>query len=159
MKPALLLALGLTVSISTTTTHAQIYQWKDSSGRTVVSDTPPSGPASRDSRTIGNRSPVERGETPVEKPPEAQKTIADKELEFKRRQLESREKKEKEAREEQARNNREENCRRARGNLAALESNRLVGTFDEKGERRVYDNAERQQEIERTRQSVKELCQ
>lgn len=163
MKPALILAFGLASALLTTSLQAQVYQWKDSAGRTVVSDTPPPGTAAKDARVIGDRQPLARGEKAAdkaseEKPTEAPKTTAEKDLDFKKRQQEAREKAEKSAKEQKMQADREENCRRARGNLAALESNRLVGTFDEKGERKVFDDTQRQQEIERARQFVAESC-
>ena len=158
MKPALLLIIGIASTLAVTTAHAQIYQWKDSSGRTVVSDTPPPGSATKDARVIGDRVPVSRSDKPAEKSAEDPKTTAEKDLDFKKRQQQAREKADKEAKEQRARADLEENCRRARGNLAALESNRLVGTFDEKGERKLFDDAQRQQEIERARQFVAESC-
>jgi hypothetical protein len=163
MKPALILAFGFASALLMTPLHAQVYQWKDSAGRTVVSDTPPPGVAAKDARVIGERQPAARGEKPADKTSngkssEAPKTTAEKDLDFKKRQQEGREKAEKSAKEQKAQADREENCRRARGNLAALESKRLVGTLDEKGERKPFDDAQRQQEIERARQFMAESC-
>lgn len=163
MKPALALAFGLAATLLMPLSHAQVYQWKDSAGRTVVSDTPPPGSAAKDARVIGDRQPVVRGDKTEEKAngektAEAPKTTAEKDLDFKKRQQEAREKAEKEAKEQKAKADRDENCRRARGNLAALESKRLVGTLDEKGERKPFDEAQRQQEIERARQFIAESC-
>jgi len=163
MKPALILAFGLASALMSSSLQAQVYQWKDSAGRTVVSDTPPPGTAARDARVIGDRQPVVRGEKAAdkaseEKAAEAPKTMAEKDLDFKKRQQEAREKAEKEAKEQKARADREENCRRARGNLAALESGRLVGTIDEKGDRKAFDDAQRQAEIDRARQFIAEAC-
>jgi type IV secretory pathway VirB10-like protein len=158
MKPALLLVFGIISTIAMTPAHAQVYQWKDSSGRTVIADTPPPGTATRDARVIGDRQPVSRSDKPAEPTAEGPKTTAEKDLEFKKRQQEAREKAEKNAKEQKAQADREENCRRARGNLAALESGRLVGTIDEKGERKAFEDTQRQAEIDRARQFIAEAC-
>ena len=158
MKPALLLVFGIISTLAMTPAHAQVYQWKDSSGRTVIADTPPPGTAAKDARVIGDRQPVSRSDKPTEATAEAPKTTAEKDLEFKKRQQEAREKADKIAKEQKDKADREENCRRARGNLTVLESNRAVGTYDEKGEPKVYDDAQRQQALERARQFVAEAC-
>ena len=41
MKTALILALAVASTATVIDANAQTYQWKDSSGRTVISDTPP----------------------------------------------------------------------------------------------------------------------
>ncbi|MDR2187282.1 MAG: DUF4124 domain-containing protein [Azonexus sp.] len=161
MKPAIALVFGLASALLLTSAQAEVYQWKDSSGRTVVSDTPPPGSAGKDANVIGNRQPVVKGETESDKAADgkaAEKTLAEKELEFRKRQQEAREKAEKEAKEEKATADREENCRRAKGNLAALESGQLMGTIDEKGQRKVFDDTQRQQEMERAREIIAQSC-
>ena len=160
MKPALILAFGFASALMASSLQAQVYQWKDSAGRTVVSDTPPPGTAVKDARVIGDRQPTVRSEKAGEekKAAEAPKTTAEKDLDFKKRQQEAREKADKEAKEQKAKADREENCRRARGNLAALESGRLVGTIDEKGDRKAFDDSQRQAEIDRARQFIAEAC-
>ncbi|QKV56827.1 MAG: DUF4124 domain-containing protein [Dechloromonas sp.] len=61
------------------TAHAQTYQWKDSSGRTVISDTPPPGSA-RDARGIGLSPPPSSSAPKAEaaKAADAPKTTAEK---------------------------------------------------------------------------------
>ncbi len=158
MKPAVALVFGIISALALGTAQAQIYQWKDSSGRTVVSDTPPPGSAGKDTRVIGNRQPVVKGETAADKPADAPKTLAEKDLEFKKRQQEARDKAEKEAKEQKAEANRKENCERAKRNLAAMEAKYPVGTLDEKGEYKLLNEAQRQQEMEQARQFMAESC-
>ncbi|MDR2837732.1 MAG: DUF4124 domain-containing protein [Azonexus sp.] len=163
MKPAVALVLGVASTLFLTTAQAEVYQWKDSSGHTIVSDTPPPGSASKDANVIGKRQSVVKGETASEKaagekPADAPKTLAEKDLEFKKRQQEAREKAEKEAKAQKNEADRQENCRRAKGNLAALESGQLMGTIDENGQRKAFDEAQRQQEKERAREIIAESC-
>jgi len=159
MKPAAALVLGIISAFALGAAHAEVYQWKDASGRTVVSDTPPPGSAGKEATVIGKPQPVTKGETAGEKPAEAAKTLAEKELEFKKRQQEAREKAEKEAKQEKADADRKENCERARRNLAAIESGYSVATFDEKGQRQVFDEAQRKQEMDRYREFLGQSCQ
>lgn len=167
MKPALLFALGLASATIVPAAHAQTYQWKDANGRTVISDTPPPTSA-RSARTLGGKqasmvieAPDQAGE--ATKPGEAAKaegtkTTAEKELEFRKRQLEAREKAEKEAKEQTAAREKKENCERAQRNLAALGSNTPLATVNDKGERQLMDNSERDQETERARRVMTESC-
>ncbi len=155
MRTALILALAIA---SMTNAHAQTYQWKDSSGRTVISDTPPPGQAAKGARTIGEAMPsVEREKTVTEKvnPPQSS---AEKDFEFKKRQQENQEKAEREAKEQKAAAEKQKNCERARKNLTALESKITFSSINEKGEREMMSASQREMETERARQLVAEYC-
>jgi len=165
MKTALILALAMASTATVIDANAQTYQWKDSSGRTVISDTPP--PASvRNSKAIGTSPPPSIG-TPTGdaaqatgNPPSAgaPKTTAEKDMEFRKRQQEAREKADKEAKEAaQAAQNRE-NCERARTYLQALESGRRMILPDGKGGETFLEDAQRGDEVERTRNTIAESC-
>jgi len=159
MKTALIFALGITLTTAFVTAHAQTYQWKDSSGRTVISDTPPPGAAAKEARAIGGRQPTfAKEEKPAETAGDAPKSTAEKDLDFKKRQQEAREKAEKEAKEQKIAADMKENCERARRNLVALEANQPVAALDEKGERQRMDVNQRNQEMERARQFMAESC-
>jgi len=156
MRTALILALALA---PLTTAHAQTYQWKDSSGRTVISDTPPPGQAAKNARAIGSAQPsVVKEEKTTEKAADAPKTAAEKDLDFKKRQQESREKAEKDVKEQKIAADKRDNCERARRNLAALESNFRIAMPNEKGERELMDNTQREQEMQRARQIMADSC-
>ncbi|MDP3638645.1 MAG: DUF4124 domain-containing protein [Azonexus sp.] len=158
MKPDLIFALVIASTAAVVSAHAQTYQWKDSTGRTVISDTAPprTTPAPR---AIGSMQaqPVD-GETLAEKQIEAPKTTVEKNLEFKKRQQEAKEKAEKEAKEQTASAEKRENCDRARRNLATLESDQPMAILDEKGERKIMDTSLRSQEMERARRFMAETC-
>lgn len=157
MKSALIFSLGIAATTALLPVHAQTYQWKDSSGRTIISDTPQPG-AGKAARVIGGSTPSFSSEKPADKTAEAPKTTAEKDLEFKKRQQEAREKTEKDAKEQKAAADRQDNCERARRNMAALESKQPMATYDDKGERKVMDDSQRQLEMERIRQIVAESC-
>jgi len=158
MKPALVFALGIASTAAIFPVHAQTYQWKDSNGRTVISDTPPPGTA-KAPRSI-NSAPAAADEStkPAEKLTDAPKSTAEKDLEFKKRQQEAKEKADKDAKEQTAAAEKRENCDRARRSLAALASNQPMATVDEKGERQVMDASQRDQEMERARRFMAESC-
>ncbi len=158
MKPAAALVVGIVSVLALGAAHAQVYQWKDASGRTVISDTPPAGSAGREANVIGGQQPLVKGEVAGEKPADAPKSVAEKDLEFKKRQQEAREKADKEAREQKADADRKENCERARRNLAAIESGYGVSSFDEKGERKLFDENQRKAEMDRYREFIAQTC-
>lgn len=157
MKSALLFALGIAACTALVPVHAETYQWKDSNGRTVISDTPQPG-GGKAARILGGSVPAVVTEKPAEKSAEAPKTTAEKDLDFKKRQQDAREKAEKEAKEQKLTADRQDNCDRARRNLAALESKQPIATYDEKGERRLMDTAQRDAEMDRARQIMAESC-
>ena len=145
MKPAIFVLLMLSTATSGVA-QAQIYQWKDNNGRTVISDTPPPG-----------------GVRPSQKPNAAEtnetgKTLAEREMEFKKRQLEKREKSEKEEKERKAKEELKDSCQRSRLQLISLESGQRISSTDLNGERRFMEDAERQKEIERSRKFIQENC-
>lgn len=143
--------------------YAETYQWKDSSGQTVVSDTPPPSNA-RNRRAIGGQQPAVISEKSAEKPadgakaPEGPKTTAEKEMEFKKRQQEAKEKADKQAKEAAAEAEKNDNCERAKRNLTALENNQPMVTVDDKGQRKYMDTTQREQELERARRVIAETC-
>ena len=150
--------------LASTVAYGQAYVWKDSNGRTVISDTPP--PSSvKIRRAIDSPPPVVVSEKPQEKvadgakPADAPKTIADKAADFKKRQQEAKEKADKLAREQAAEANKRETCERARRYLATLESIPAVATYGENGERQLMDTAQREQEIDRARKFITDACQ
>jgi len=165
MKTALILALAIASTATVIDANAQTYQWKDSSGRTVISDTPP--PASvRGSKAVGTSPPLSIGTAATDAAPAtgsappagAPKTTAEKDMEFRKRQQEAREKADKESKEAaQAAQNRE-NCERARTHLRMLESGRRMILPDGKGGETFLEDAQRGDEIERTRNTIAESC-
>lgn len=163
MKPVFIFAIIFALPAAINASYAETFQWKDSNGQTVVSDVPP--PASAKSRrSIGGTKPAVVSEAVAEKPADAPKiadapkNMAEKDLDFKKRQQESKEKSEKQAKEQAAETEKRENCDRARRNLATLESNQPVTLYDEKGERKIMDTAQREQEMDRARKFMAESC-
>ena len=143
------LALTLALLLSATGTLAQIYQWKDESGKTILSDKPPPGQI-RPQRQLESQ-PT----TPVTQP---QKTVADRDLEFRKRQKESQEGAEKSGKEQAAAAERKEVCDNSRRHLQLLESGERIAMRDDKGERYFLEDAQREQELVKARQAVQTNC-
>ncbi len=142
-------ALLATAGFFAISAHAQIYQWKDASGKTVISDKPPIG-AVQQQKTSGASSP---STSP------AQKTLAERELEFRQRQKESQDIAEKTRKENSSAAEKQENCNNARRQLQLLESGERVALRDEKGERYFMDDAQREQEIAKARKVLDTSCE
>ncbi|WP_295009468.1 DUF4124 domain-containing protein [uncultured Dechloromonas sp.] len=163
-KPIIAFAAAAATSIvAINAVYAETYQWKDSSGQTVVSDTPPPSNA-KNRRAIDARQPSVVSEKAPEKTadgaksPEGPKTTAEKDLEFKKRQQENKEKADKLAKEQAAEADQKDNCERAKRNLTALENNQPMVTVDDKGQRKFMDTSQRDQELERARRVIAETC-
>lgn len=163
MKPVFIFAIISALTAAINASYAETFQWKDSNGQTVVSDVPPPATA-KGRRSIGGVKPAMASESAAEKPADAPKvadapkTMAEKDLDFKKRQQEAKEKAEKQAKEQAAEAQMRDNCERARRNLATLESKEPLTTYGDKGERKMMDTTQRDQEMERARKFMAESC-
>jgi hypothetical protein len=154
MNTRLLLGVTLTTLLASLGVSAQVYEYKDASGRTVYTDQPPAGAAVK-SRTVSRDAAGEPAPTTAAPVP---KSAVDREMEFRKRQKEAQEqsaKSEKEAADKAAR---AEACKGARQHLQLLESGERLATRDSAGERVYIDDDQRAKDIERTRKQVSELC-
>ena len=144
---------ALVALLVATAVNAQVYQWKDAKGKTTYSDKPPAGApvAQRPTESEPATSPA-AGSSP-------QKTTADRELEFRKRQKDAQESAEKTKKEQTASSDRKENCENARRMLEILESGERIALRDDKGERYYLDDSQRQQESAKARQAIQSSCQ
>ena len=142
-------ALIVAALFAATAVHAQVFEWKDESGKTHYSDMPPPGNA-RELRKIESAPPATG--TPT------QKTVADRELEFRKNLKESQEKSEKASKQQAAASERNENCDNLRRQLQLLESGERIALRDDKGERYFMDDAQRAQEIAKVRKDIQSVC-
>lgn len=146
MKRFLLIAASVLFAFAA---QAQIYQWQDENNRTVISDLPPSGKV-RQQRKIETETPAANAPTG--------KTMADREMEFRKRQKDSREAAEKAEKEQRMDVQRKEDCEASRRALQVLESGERLALRDSKGERYFIDDAQRAQEIAKVREAVQVHC-
>lgn len=159
MKPIAVAAPLLLAALLLGSAHAQVYQWKDASGKTVFSDKPPPGKVE-----LPRQKPIvdPAGEDAIEdvKPKEskAPKTLADRDLEFRKRQKESQAANEKRQAEQKQEAERQESCDNARRYLHSLESGDRIANRDDKGELVVLDDNQRAQEIAKARQNAQSNC-
>jgi len=142
-------ALAIAAFLVATATNAQIYQWKDESGKTVISDKPPAGTTTAvkkvDSASSSSNS-------------SAQKSVADRDMELRKRQKETQESSEKAAKEQAAAAEKAKNCESARRYLQTLESGERIALRDDKGARYFMEDAQREQETASTRQLIQSNC-
>ncbi len=160
------LALSSALLICCGSAQAQTYRWKEASGKTIISDTPPPSNVQK-KRSVGVQQPklttgtpaseTDENNTEKEVSPAAQPstpaTMAEKDLEFRKRQQEAKEKADKEAKEAAATRARRDNCDRARANYRMLQSDIPVVVGD-----KDMSQKQRQQEMERTRRIMQESC-
>lgn len=143
------LSLAVAAMLVTAAVNAQIYQWKDETGKTIISDKPPVG-AARTARKIEAEAPAATAAAP--------KTTADREMDFRKRQKDAQESADKAQKEQAAAAEKKENCDKARRYLLSLESGERVALRDDKGERYYMEDAQRQQEIGKARQAMQASC-
>jgi hypothetical protein len=149
------ITLTLAALLAITTAYAQIYQWKDESGKTIISDKPPVGQTTKSRKLAPESSGAEGGAASGSKSPQS---LADRDLDYRKRQKEAQEKAEKADKAQKANTDRNENCESARRYLQTLESGERVALRDEKGERYYMDDAERARESSKARQTLQSDC-
>jgi hypothetical protein len=142
-------AFAVAALLAATVVNAEIYQWKDENGKTIISDKPPAGNVQPKKIEAATQSTAEG----------SQKSLADRDMEFRKRQKESQESAEKLKKEQTASADKKENCDNARRYLQALESGERMSMRDDKGERYFMDDAQREKETTKARQAVQTSCQ
>ncbi len=138
-----LLLLSITV-----VANAEIYRWQDENNKTIISDRPPPS----------NMRKVKKVESEPPTTADAGKTMADREMEFRKRQKDAKESAEKAEKENRKAAEKQDNCERARRELKVFESGERVLTQDSKGDRAFLDDAQREREIVRNREYIQQNC-
>jgi hypothetical protein len=118
---------------------ATLYKWTDANGRVVYSDQPP--PGKTDVKTLQGPPPPAN--------PAAAKELANKELEYKQRQLEVVEADKKADKDRAATKALTENCTQVKSSLDQLGSDLTLYKVNEKGERIAMDDTARRAERDR----------
>lgn len=150
------------------------WAWKEDNGRVVYSDRPP--PANiRPTQIIRQPnvaapapapqagspgSATGEGEKQAAAPAAtaAPKSIAERDMEFRKRQLERADSERKAQEEQQKSAAKAADCERSRGYLRSLEDGMRISRTDASGNREILDDAQRAAEIERTRKMIQQLC-
>ncbi|GAB4482101.1 MAG: hypothetical protein OHK0044_30990 [Burkholderiaceae bacterium] len=144
------------------------WAWRDENGRLVFSDRPPPAgvkaehivrqPSAQPAPlpAVGDADSAKagaKGETKA-----GPKTIADREMEFRKRQQERAEAEKKQAEEQAQAARKAKECERARGYLRSLEEGQRIARTDAQGNREILDDAQRAAEIQRMREVVTRSC-
>lgn len=154
-------ALGTLLAAALAAPACAQWAWRDENGRTVYSDRPP--PANVRSEQILRQPGARSFGAPAAEPraegkSAAPKTLAERELEFRKRQQERAESEKKQAEEQARQELRARECERMRGYLRALEDGQRIARTDAQGNREFLDDDQRAAEIARMRESLARSC-
>ncbi|MDR1163223.1 MAG: DUF4124 domain-containing protein [Candidatus Accumulibacter sp.] len=133
--------------------QAQIYQWKDSSGKTIISDKPPTD-AQQARKIEGGASSANSSSSASEN-----KSLAEQELEFRKRRKEAQENAEKQQKNEQQAQQQKKYCTGLTNRMRTFQSGERIAMRDDKGERYFLDDNQRAQEIQEMQQEMDKNCQ
>lgn len=172
------MVVALVLAGFTSTPSEAQWAWKDANGRLVYSDRPPPSdikPANivrqPSTQVLANPAPASGPLDDAAKPTDAKssdgkaapvpntpKTIAEREMEFRKRQQERVESDKKSAEEQTKNTAKTAECERARGYMRSLEDGTRIQRTDASGNREFLDDAQRAAEIDRTRQIIQNTC-
>ena len=144
----------LVLLASVATVSAQTYKWKDASGTTQYSDTPPPAGA----RDVQQMRKVPASPAPAATGATQTKPVADAEAEFRKRLTARQDAEAKQAKEREVEQMRARNCDQAKTHLAALESGNRVARYLPSGERVALDDAEREQAKVEAQKAIQTWC-
>ena len=155
--------LMLALAVLTLPVQAQ-WLWRDKDGRVTASDRPP--PRDVPDKDILGRPAAEARRAALAPPPAsaaasgvpAPKGPLEREVESRKRAAESEQAAKAKADEERTASARAENCRRARSQVAALETGQRMSRMNEKGEREVLDDRGRAEEMRQAREVIASDC-
>ncbi len=161
-------ALTVIISVLSVSAFAQ-WQWIDSTGRKVFSDTapPPGIPDKNILKQPGAQVPhrasetldaTSRADTPAAKPPAPKLGDTDPKLEAQRKKMEAAELAQRKAEQERVAKIRAEHCAQARKAQATLDSGMRIATVNDKGEREIMDDRARAAERGRLAGVVESEC-
>lgn len=155
--------LAVATSLACTAAVAQ-WQWVDSAGRKVFSDTPPP-PGIPDKDILKRASPAAaRPAAPAPTAPSAAAPTApqisgrDEQLEARKKQAEAQEQAAKKAEADKLAKARQDNCERAKRSKVTLDSGVRMATTNAKGEREIMGDAARAAEVKRVNEIIQSSC-
>lgn len=168
------LAIALVATVYASGAAAQ-WAWKEDGGRVVYSDRPPP-PNIKSSQILRQPAVPPPAPTPSAQPgaagtpadtdkaaaapavPSGPKSVAERDMEFRKRQQERADSERKAQEEQQKASARAADCERSRGYLKSLEDGVRISRTDASGNREILDDAQRAAEVERTRKSIQQVC-
>lgn len=149
MKYFMLTSL-LLISLSA---HAALNKWIDAEGKVHYSDTAPNDVKAQKLKTSESSDNVYQASGVP-----AQKTIAERDAEWKKTQKAKEEAENKSAKEQEAAQVKQKNCENARSNLINYENSPRIATYNTQGERGILDENARSQKIDEARKAVSTFC-
>lgn len=165
LRRAAMLAVGLLLAAEV----AAQWAWKDDNGRLVFSDRPPpssikpeqivrqpGGGSAQPALRSGEELPRDAGKADASKA--GPRTLAEREMEFRKRQSERAEADKKAAEQQQLAQRRQQECERSRGYLRALEDGVRITRTDGQGNREFLDDNQRNAEMARVREMIARDC-
>jgi hypothetical protein len=138
----------LILSLTSTLSLAEVFSWKDASGKVHYGDRPPATNQA-DSRKLA---PPPTADT------EARKAFVERRMAEREKQQKAQEEAKKSGEDQAQIRQREENCKQAKATLTAIESGQVRFSLDAKGERTALDGAARDAEIARAKQAADSWC-
>ena len=130
-----------------------IYSWRDAEGHVHYSDAPPAG-----SVDVQKRRTRISADTPDAASSAKPATLAEKDLEFRKRRAETADADAKAAKDKADAAQRQDDCKNMRNHIATLESGQRVARTNDKGEREFIDDSQRQADLERMRKQIEQGC-
>lgn len=159
-RPSMIARLLLSISLSVVLAggaDADVYKWVDKDGKVQYSDSPPlSGDAKkmkRKTKEAANAVPASSGA--AAKPATS---IADQELEFRKRKMGQEEAEKKKLAEKELAEKNKGYCSNLRGELQSNKDGRRIVKYSEKGERQFLDDAERAKSRTELEQAIARDC-
>jgi hypothetical protein len=155
MKSPIQLFTALAILLATATVAAQVYKWVDKDGKVQYTDTPPPpGAAKADPKR------VETGATsaPSEGATTTGKSLQERSKDFDKRRTDAESKAKKDTEAEKVAKNNEQICRDAKIFLSDLESGRPIYRSNEKGERELVGEDQRQADLAKARETITAAC-
>jgi len=140
-----------------TVTNAGVSKWVDAEGKVHYSDQPPPSSAKSQKNLDIQTGPA----SPIIATPDSKggaKSLAERELEFRKRQAEAEKAAAKQAEETKDAKRKQENCAQARNQLQALQEGQRIVKYDEKGERVFLEDSARPQAIEEAKRADDSWC-
>lgn len=144
-----LLLLPSLFSLLSFNAHGDVNKWVDDNNQTHYSDQP--APANVKATPLNIPAASASG-VPV------QKTIAEREADYRKVQKVKEEEGKKEAKMQEDARAKQKYCEDARSSLKTLENIPRISTYDSKGERSYLDDAARNQRIEEARKGISDNC-
>lgn len=141
----------LILACAWTAASAQVYTWRDASGKVHYSDTPPPGVDAKKMRAGTQSGTASPSGAPA-------RSVAEQDMEFRKRQTEADKARAKAEQEKSDAEDSKRNCEDARRQLNALESGQRISRINEAGEPIPLDDEMRAQEIDKARKSVQSWC-